>query len=56
MIAFLVALNTGGLIGDIFVFFRLLKCSPTSTANDTGDVVTFYERLATLSQRNQSEQ
>jgi uncharacterized membrane protein len=44
MIAFLVALNTGGAIGDVFVFFRLLKCSPTSLANDTGEVVTFFER------------
>ena len=44
MIAFLVAINTGGAIGDIFVFNRLLKSSPTSFANDTGDVVTFYER------------
>lgn len=44
MIAFLVALNTGGAIGDIFIFFRLLKCSPTSFANDTGEVVTFFER------------
>jgi hypothetical protein len=43
-IAFLVALNTSGAIGDIFVFIRLLKCSPTSFANDTGDVVTFFER------------
>jgi hypothetical protein len=44
MIAFLVALNTSGAIGDIFVFFRLLKCSPTSFANDTGEAVTFFER------------
>ena len=44
MIAFLVALNTSGAIGDIFVFIRLLKSSPTSFANDTGDVVTFFER------------
>jgi hypothetical protein len=44
MTALLVALNTSGAIGDIFVFFRLLKCSPTSFANDTGEVVTFYER------------
>jgi hypothetical protein len=44
MTVFLVALNTGGAIGDIFVFFRLLKCSPTSFANDTGEVVTFFER------------
>ena len=44
MIALLVALNTSGAIGDIFVFFRLLKCSQTSFANDTGEVVTFFER------------
>jgi hypothetical protein len=44
MIMFLVALNTGGAVGDLFVFFRLLKSSQTSFANDTGDVVTFFER------------
>ena len=44
MTAFLVALNTGGAAGDLFVFIRLLKCSPTSFANDTGEVVTFFER------------
>ncbi|MBE0671063.1 MAG: DUF3267 domain-containing protein [Anaerolineales bacterium] len=44
MIAFLVALNTGGAVGDLFVFIRLLKCSPMSFANDTGEVVTFFER------------
>lgn len=44
MIAFLVALNTGGAIGDVFVFNRLLKCSSTSFVNDTGEVVTFFER------------
>ena len=44
MIVLLVALNTSGAIGDIFVFFRLSKCSPTSFANDTGEVVTFFER------------
>jgi hypothetical protein len=51
-----VALNTGGAAGDLFVFIRLVKYSPISFVNDTGDVVTFYERPATLSQRNQSEQ
>ena len=56
MTAFLVALNTGGAVGDLFVFIRLLRCSPTGFANDTGDVVTFYERPSTLSQREQSEQ
>jgi hypothetical protein len=44
MIVLLVASNTGGAVGDLFVFFRLLKSSPTSFANDTGEVVTFYER------------
>ena len=44
MITFLVALNTGGAIGDLYVFTRLLKGSPSSLANDTGDVVTFFER------------
>ncbi len=44
MTMFLVALNTGGAVGDLFVFTRLLKCSPTSFANDTGEVVTFFER------------
>lgn len=43
MIVFLMALNTGGAVGDLFVFIRLLKCSPTSFTNDTGDVVTFFE-------------
>jgi hypothetical protein len=43
MIAFLVALNTGGAIGDLYVFTRLLKGSKTSIVNDTGDIVTFYE-------------
>lgn len=43
-VAFLVALNTGGSIGDLMVFSRLLKTAPTSLANDTGDVFTFYEQ------------
>jgi len=43
-IAFLVALNTGGSMGDLLVFARLLKLPPASLTNDTGDVVTFYER------------
>jgi hypothetical protein len=40
----LVALNTGGAVGDLLVFTRLFKLSPTSLANDTGDVVTFFNR------------
>ena len=44
MIVLLVALNTSGASGDVFVFIRLLKSSPTSFTNDTGEVVTFFER------------
>jgi len=47
-IIFFVALNTGGSIGDLFIFTRLLKLSPTSLANDTGDVMTFYEHQSTI--------
>ena len=43
LIAIMVALNSGGSIGDLLVFTRLLKLSPTSLANDTGDVMSFYE-------------
>ena len=49
MIAFLVALNTGGAMGDLFVFIRLLKLSRICYVNDTGDVVTFFELRATAS-------
>ena len=48
MIVLLVALNTSGASGDVFVFIRLLKSSPTSFANDTGEVVTFFERPAAI--------
>jgi hypothetical protein len=44
VIAFLVALNTGGAVGDLLVFNRIFKLPRTSFANDTGDVITFYER------------
>jgi hypothetical protein len=47
-IIFFVALNTGGAMGDILVFTRLFKLSPTSLANDTGDVMTFYEHQSTI--------
>jgi uncharacterized membrane protein len=42
MLVWLIALNTGGAIGDLYVFTRLLKLSPSSFANDTGDIVTFF--------------
>jgi hypothetical protein len=42
-IIILVALNTGGAMGDFLVLIRLFKLPQRSLANDTGDVVTFYE-------------
>jgi hypothetical protein len=50
MIAFLVALNTGGAIGDIYVFARLLKGYKTSIVNDTGNIFTFYEQKGSIRQ------
>ncbi len=49
-IIFFVAMNTGGSAGDLLVLTRLVKLPPTCLANDTGDVVTFYERQSTISQ------
>jgi len=48
LIAIMVALNTGGSIGDLLVFTHLLRLSPASLANDTGDVMTFYEFQLTI--------
>lgn len=48
LILLLVAFNTGGSIGDLLVFTNLFKLSSTSLANDTGDVMTFYERQSTV--------
>ena len=48
-IIFFVAMNTGGSTGDLLVLTRLFKLSPTCLANDTGDVVTFYEHPSTIS-------
>jgi hypothetical protein len=48
LIAILVALNSGGSTGDLLVLTRLFQLSPTSLANDTGDVVTFYEHPSTI--------
>ena len=47
-IIFFVAMNTGGSTGDLLVLTRLFKLSPTCLANDTGDVVTFYEHPSTI--------
>jgi len=46
-IVFVVAFNTGGSMGDLLIFTRLFKVSPTCLANDTGDIITFYERPST---------
>jgi len=48
-IIFFVAMNTGGSAGDLLVLTRLVKLPPTCLANDTGDVVTFYEHPSTIS-------
>ena len=48
LIAVMVAFNTGGSAGDLLVFIRLFKLSPTCLANDTGDVMTFYEPTSTI--------
>lgn len=42
-LGFLVALNTAGSIGDLWVFARLLRLAPDSLANDRGDRVSFFE-------------
>ena len=49
LIAIMVALNTGGSVGDLLLYTRLLKLSPSSLAIDTGDVMSFYEPSSTLS-------
>jgi len=48
-ILLLVALNTAGSIGDMFITARLLRLSPASLAKDTGDRVCFFEPDATVS-------
>ena len=48
IIIFLIAMNTGGAMGDLLVFVRLFKTTSTSLANDTGDAVTFYERATSI--------
>jgi hypothetical protein len=43
LLIFLVASNTGGAVGDLWVAFRLLRASPDCLINDVGDSVAFYE-------------
>jgi len=49
-IVYMLALNTGGSMGDLLIIIRIFKLSPTSFMNDTGDVATFYEHSSTISQ------
>ena len=46
---YMMAMNTGGSMGDLFILYRVLKLSPTSLVNDTGDVVTFYDHISNIS-------
>lgn len=39
-----IALSTGGSVGDLLAMARLARLSPDGLANDTGDVMTFFER------------
>ena len=48
---YMMALNTGGSMGDILVLNRMFKLSSTSLFNDTGDVFSFYEHNSTISQQ-----
>ena len=43
IIVFLVAFNTGGAVGDLWIAFHLFQVSPNCLVNDVGDGVTFYE-------------
>jgi uncharacterized membrane protein (DUF485 family) len=43
MLVFLVALNTAGAVGDLFIVARLLRLSPGSLVKDAGDQMSFFE-------------
>ena len=43
LLVFLVASNTGGSIGDMWIMLRSLQTSPSALVNDVGDGVSFYE-------------
>ena len=45
----LIAMNTGGSVGDLYIVARLAQSSPGSFANDTGDRVRFFEPAAAAS-------
>ncbi|GEM_PF-525810 len=46
LLVFLVAFNTGGSVGDMWVILNSLLKSPACMVNDVGDGVTFYEPLS----------
>lgn len=46
ILAFLVALNTAGSIGDMYIVARLVRLSSGSLAKDAGDSVSFFEATA----------
>jgi hypothetical protein len=43
IIVFLVTLNTGGAVGDLFIISQLLRVTPDCIVRDTGDGVCFFE-------------
>lgn len=43
LLVFLVALNTAGAVGDIYIVARLLRLAPGSLVQDAGDHVSFFE-------------
>jgi hypothetical protein len=46
LIIFLVAFNTGGSVGDMWIILNSLCKSPACLVNDVGDGVTFFEPLS----------
>ena len=49
VLVLLVALNTAGSVGDMFIVSRLLRLSPGSLAKDAGDSVSFFEPATAVS-------
>ena len=55
VILILVAMNTGGSMGDLLVLKHIFKLSPTSFVNDVGYAVTFYEPKKPRPPKNQQK-
>jgi hypothetical protein len=49
VLAFVVALNTAGSVGDLYIVARLFRLSSGSLVKDTGDRISFYEPVAAVS-------